>query len=576
LEWDYPQFDCLYKLRRFYSCSETQVLEAQVEERFMDSRVSAFWRKVKTHRPGSALLVLLTLAVGILIGTVISYSVKGQDKKNAFADATPLSVPAPKQLSTQFTTIAKQLEPAVVNINTESVIKNPHRRGGTGRRATPAPQGPDDDQDNGGGEDSPFQDFFDRFFGGQGGGPDGAGIPQRSLGSGVIVDPKGYIVTNRHVVNKADRIRVKLKDDPQGFQGHEAKVVGVDEESDLAVIKIDVNKPLPVAKLGNSDGAEVGDWVLAVGSPFGFENTVTAGIISAKGRNNIVPNRQFQTFIQTDAAINPGNSGGPLVDMSGEVIGINTAIITGGQGYEGVGFALPSSLVIKVYNDLIGPEHKVMRGSIGVEFQATPNPAVARVYGGGNGVTLSNVIAGSPAAQAGLQVGDTITSIEGKPINSGDDLVSDISARKPGAKVKMSYVRNGKKDETTVTVGSRSKLFGNRLGLEDEQGTDQAEPQESKLGVTVDNITPDVAQRLQLPANKGVVVTDVKPGSFADDVGLSRGMIILEVNKQPVNTEADFNRIVGQYKSGQDVVFLVRPPQGGRNGGTAFLGGTLP
>jgi serine protease Do len=537
----------------------------------MNARVSAFWDKVKSHRPGSSLLILLTLAVGILIGTVISYSVRGQDK-NISADATPLTVPAPKQLSTTFTQIAKQLEPAVVNINTESTIRNPHRRTPGGRgRATPEqpPQGGPDGQD----QDNPFQDFFDRFFGGQG--PDGNpdGIRQRSLGSGVIVDSKGYILTNRHVVNKADRIRVKLKDDPLGDPGHEAKVIGVDEETDLAVIKIDVNKQLPTAKLGNSEGVEVGDWVLAIGSPFALENTVTAGIISAKGRSNIVPQRQFQSFIQTDAAINPGNSGGPLVDMAGEVIGINTAIITGGQGYEGVGFALPSNLVANVYNQLIGPEHKVTRGSIGVTFQAQPNPAVARVYGGGAGVTLSDVVKGSPASQAGLQVGDTITTIDGKKISSGDELVSDISGRKPGSKIKVGYIRNGKPSEATVTVGSRSKLFGSQLGLEDESG-EAPEPQESKLGVAVDNITADIAERMQIAPNKGVVVTDVKPGSFADDIGLSRGMVILEVNKQPVNSDADFNRIVGGYKSGQDVVFLVRPP--GRQGGTAFLGGTLP
>ncbi len=533
---------------------------------------SAFWDKLKAHRLGSSLLVLVTLAVGILIGTVISYGVRGQEK-NTSADATPLTVPAPKQLSTTFSTIAKQLEPAVVNINTESTIKT-RSRGRTpgGRnRATPPPQGPDDDQNQ---EDNPFQDFFDRFFGGQGG-PGGGDIRQRSLGSGVIVDPKGYILTNRHVIDKADRIRVKLKDDPPGDFGREAKVIGVDEETDLAVIKVDVNKALPTAKLGNSDGVEVGDWALAIGSPFALENTVTAGIISAKGRSNIVPQRQFQSFIQTDAAINPGNSGGPLVNMAGEVIGINTAIITGGQGYEGVGFALPSNLVAKVYNDLIGPDHRVSRGSIGVTFQANPNPAVARVYGGGGGVTLSDVVKGSPADQAGLQVGDTITSIDGKKITTGDELVNDISGRKPGTKIAIGYLRGGKSATANVTVGNRTKLFGSQLGLEDEGG-DTSEPQESKLGVTVDALNSQMAERLQVESNKGVIVTDVKPGSFADDVGLSRGMIILEVNKQPVNSVADFNRITGQFKSGQDVVFLVRPPQGGRNAGTAFLGGTLP
>ena len=199
------------------------------------------------------------------------------------------------------------------------------------------------------------------------GAPGGEDMRERSLGSGVIVDAKGYIVTNAHVVEKADRIRVKLMNDPETVT-YDATVIGTDKETDLAVIKIDAKKPLPAAKMGNSDSMQVGDWVLAIGSPFGLEETVTAGIVSARGRN-IVPQRQFQSFIQTDAAINPGNSGGPLVNMNGEVIGINTAIYTSGGGYQGVGFAMPSNTVVQVYNQLIGPDHKVSRGSIGVRVQ---------------------------------------------------------------------------------------------------------------------------------------------------------------------------------------------------------------
>ena len=334
----------------------------------MDARASAFWARLKANRLAYTLTILATLAVGILIGTVVSSGVRGQESKKG-SDATPLTVPSPQQLSSRFSQISKQLEPSVVNINTESTIKNPHRR--------PGPGGGGDDQ-------NPFDDFFDRFFGGQGG-PGGGAIRERSLGSGVIVDPKGYIVTNRHVVEKADRIRVKLQDDPPGVQ-HDAKVIGTDQETDLAVIKIDSDKPLPTAKLGNSESMQVGDWVLAIGSPFGLQETVTAGIVSAKGRN-IVPNRQFQSFIQTDAAINPGNSGGPLVNMNGEVVGINTAILTDTNAYAGVGFALPSNTVVSVYNQLIGPEHRVARGSIGVEFNAQENPAIARVYGVSSGVT---------------------------------------------------------------------------------------------------------------------------------------------------------------------------------------------
>src|ERR1700675_225218 len=305
----------------------------------MDS--GAMWMRMKAHRWAYTLSILSTLSVGILIGTVISYGVKGKEGQKS--DATPLTLPSPQQMSNTFSQIAKQLEPSVVNINTESTIKNVHRRRGQNR----------DDEDGGGGG---MDDFFNHFFGGPGGqpGPGADGpIRERSLGSGVIVDPKGYIVTNRHVVEKADRIRVKLESEPEGSPGHDAKLIGMDQETDLAVIKIDVDHGLPTAKIGNSDSMQVGDWVLAIGSPFGLQATVTAGIVSAKGRN-IVPGRQFQSFVQTDAAINPGNSGGPLVNMASEVIGINTAILTETNAYAGVGFAMPSNTLVNVYNQLIG------------------------------------------------------------------------------------------------------------------------------------------------------------------------------------------------------------------------------
>ena len=525
----------------------------------MDSRESAFWVRFKANRWAYTFTILATLAVGILIGTVVSYGVKGKEGPNS-SDATQLTIPAPQQLSTAFSQISKQLEPSVVNINTESTIKNPrHRRSVR----------PDPDQDQGGDEDAPFQDFFDKFFGGQGGEP--GTIRQRSLGSGVIVDPKGYIVTNRHVVEKADRIRVKLQDEDPASPGHDAKVIGMDQETDLAVIKIDVDHPLPSAKLGNSDGMQVGDWVLAIGSPFGLQETVTAGIVSAKGRN-IVPNRQFQSFIQTDAAINPGNSGGPLVNMAGEVIGINTAILTETSSYAGVGFAMPSNTVTRVYNQLIGPDHRVARGSIGIQFQLQ-NAAITHLYGAG--VTVSDVVSGSPAEEAGLKVGDTITAVDGKEVKTGDALVEDIAARKPGTKAKLTFVRNGKKQDATVTIAERSKLFAARLGEEDDNQNEEA-PKASKFGVTVRSITPDMADRLNIAAGKGVVVQEVKQGLFAEDLGLNRGDVILEVNKQPVNSPGDFQKIESSLKSGQDVVFLVRPRGARAQDGTIFLAGTLP
>jgi len=355
---------------------------------------------------------------------------------------------------------------------------------------------------------------------------------------------------------------------------HDAKVIGTDQETDLAVIKIEVDRALPAAKLGNSDGMQVGDWVLAIGSPFGQAGTVTAGIVSAKGRD-IVPGRQFQTFIQTDAAINPGNSCGPLVNMNGEVIGINTAILSETNAYAGIGFALPSKTVVDVYNQLTGPEHRVSRGSIGIMFAGQDNPAIARVYGGGSGITVSTVVAGSPADQAGLKVGDTITAVDGQKVTKGAELVSDIASRKPGTKVKLNFIRNGKPQETTVTIADRAKLFAARLG-DDQEGNDENAPKQSKFGVTVRKLTPEMADRLGVSSGKGVIVQDVKPSSFAEDVGLGRGDVILEVNKQPVNSEDDLARIESSLKSGQDVVFLVRQRGSSAQDGTGFLAGTLP
>jgi len=364
---------------------------------------------------------------------------------------------------------------------------------------------------------------------------------------------------------------VRLQDDPPGVQ-HDAKVIGEDQETDLAVIKVEMDRAVPSAKMGNSDSMQVGDWVLAIGSPFGQVGTVTAGIVSAKGRD-IVPGRQFQTFIQTDAAINPGNSGGPLVNMDGEVIGINTAILSETNAYAGVGFSLPSNTVVQVYNQLIGPDHRVARGSIGITFVAVENPAIARVYG--SGVTVSSVVPGSPADQAGLKVDDTITTVDGRKVTKGAELVGDIAARKPGAKVALGFLRNGKQQETTVTIADRAKLFAARLG-EDQENGDDSTPKQSKFGATVRKLTPEMAERLDMPAGKGVIVQDVKPGSFAEDVNLNRGDVILELNKQAVNNEEDFARMESSLKSGQDVVFLVRPRGSSPQDGTVFLAGTLP
>src|ERR1700733_4230456 len=316
--------------------------------------------RLRVSRLASIFTILGTLSAGILIGSVAVHGVRGNETQTDSSDATPLKIPDPVSLSTTFTQIAKNVGPAVVNINTETLPQEDTHSRRRSPHAAPAvpPGGGDDDGDQGGqGPDQNFQDFFNRFFGGQGG---GGGMPEQgdqmreSLGSGFIVDPRGYIITNNHVVEKADKIFVKLSTDPEGFQGRPGKVVGVDKDTDLAVVKITTTEPLPTVKMGNSDASQVGDWVIAIGSPFALTQTVTAGIVSARNRTiEKGAAGQFQHFIQTDAAINPGNSGGPLVNMADQVIGVNTAILTQSAGYEGIGFAMPSNTVIGVYNDLI-------------------------------------------------------------------------------------------------------------------------------------------------------------------------------------------------------------------------------
>ena len=553
--------------------------------------MNAFLDRLRVRRLAFTFTILATLSAGILIGSIAAHGVKGSEQLNT-ADATPLKMANPQQLSNGFSQIAKEVGPAVVNINTESLPKERTTRNRRFRGHAQPLQPQDPDNGNGGGDNDngpdgnsqDFQDFFNRFFGGQnpegpdGGGFDGGNGIRESLGSGFIVDPKGYIITNNHVVDKADKIFVKLSTDTNPLDhGRPAKVVGVDKETDIAVIKIDTNTPLPTVKLGNSDSEQVGDWVLAVGSPFDLSQTVTAGIISAKNRS-IEPGQQgqFQHFIQTDAAINPGNSGGPLVNMAGEVIGVNTAIFTQSNGYQGIGFAMPSSTVVDVYNDLIGSSHKVIRGSIGIRFQNNLSSAVGRVYGFKNGVLISSVDATSPAAAAGLKTGDIITGIDGKPVKDGDDLVNNISARRPGTKVQMTYLRDGKQQTTTVGIIDRNELIGARNNAsDDDQGSgDRGEVAQNKLGLTVRAITPEVATRI---GTKGVQITAIKPGSFADELQqIVPGEVITAVNRHPVSNEKEFTNLVNGLKSGDDVVFTLVDPRAPKGSGDNYAGGTLP
>jgi serine protease Do len=550
----------------------------------MDTPKNTLLERIRTHRLTTTFTLLATLSVGILAGSILTRNVSGKEQSEVNStDAKPLVIPSPVALSNGFSQIVKQVGPAVVNINTEELPKpsaNKRKRGG---QRLPQPSDPNSDDDS---QQSPgdMQDFFNRFFGGQGGddGDGGAAGERRALGSGFIVDSRGYIITNNHVVDKADKIYVKLSTDPDGGPGDEgrpATVIGVDKDTDIAVIKIDTKEPLPTVKLGNSDGAQVGDWVLAIGSPFALSKTVTAGIISAKNRSidepspNGVSQTQFQRFIQTDAAINPGNSGGPLVDMAGQVVGMNTAIYTQSMGSQGVGFAMPANIIANVYNMLIGPEHKVVRGSIGIQFQVAQSSAVNRVYGFASGVIVGVVTPNGGAAKAGIQAGDVIVSIDGRNIKDGDDLVNDISARHVGSTVKLGYLRDGKQNSANVVIGDRAKTYADITGQPDDTSTPQeTDAGEGKLGITVSAIPASLSAKIGVKG--GVIVTNVRPGSFADEIGLSKGTIITAINRKPVTDEASYRAIVSTLKSKDDVVFVIQSPT--QKNLNSYVGGTLP
>ncbi len=526
----------------------------------MGEQVKELFNWARRRKIMASFFVAFTLVVGIMIGSVISGRVSAM-KSFSGTDAAHLTVPDPIPAASSFSGIVNRVEPAVVNIATTQVLeKKPNSKL---RRQKPSNPNTNPDEEN-----DPMQDFFDRFFDGRQDGPPQA---ERSLGSGVIVDKRGYILTNNHVIENATKIQVQLNNDTARYT---AKVVGADDDTDLAVIKIEVNKELPVAKLGNSDGVQVGDWVLAIGSPFGLQATVTAGIISAKDRGGLGLAKQFQRFIQTDAAINPGNSGGPLVDLAGQVIGINTAIITGSRGYEGVGFALPSNTAISVYNQLIS-NGRVTRGSIGVRFEEElgTNPITLKSLGAPNGVVIEDIEPGSPAEKAGLKGGDVITSVNGQTIKTGNDLVNPIAQAPIGTKMKLTYVRDRTQKEATVTVEDRTHVFPNTAGrLGDQPG----ESAPIEFGLHVDNLTHDRAQRFGVEGKKGVIVTDVDPASFAsDDLNFGRGDVITEINHEPITSLDDYRAAVAKLKPGANVVFKVLRRQDDRIL-TVFLSGVVP
>ena len=513
----------------------------------------------------AVLAIAVTLGVGIVMGTLISRSARAGHSASPAADPQPLAAPSPLSLSSTFARVAEQVEPAVVNINTESTVRiSGHGFGSQGG--------------------APDDDFFNRFFnfGKPGTTPDH--FQRRSLGSGIILDPRGYVLTNYHVVMQrdpdkpVDRIDVYLHGDDGNK--YPARIVGADKWTDLAVVKIDAGRKLAAAQFGDSSPVKVGDWVLAIGSPFGLESTVTAGIISAKGRE-IGPGieDQFKRYIQTDAAINPGNSGGPLVNMAGQVIGVNTAIATDRGSNDGIGFAIPSNTARAIYNSLI-TSGRVQRGAIGVTFYQQAKPALLRSFGADHGVVVDSVQPGSPADRAGLKLGDVILSINGQAISSGNDLVQIVSESKIGSRVKVDFLRAGKQLSTSVEVADRNQIVAQQeSSVAPNNSKNPQEETGGAIGVSVRNLAPDQAAQLMkalhLPKPQGVQVTQVVPEGFAGEINVQAGDIILSVNHQPVASVEDFTRLQNTLRSGQDVLLLVARRAGGTFT-TMFLADTLP
>ena len=430
----------------------------------------------------------------------------------------------PRMIPDNFSTLAEQVSPAVVNIQVEKTA------GETGMQQ----------QFHG----NPFGDErFKEFFGR---GQDPEQRKQAGLGTGFIIDKTGYIITNNHVVENADKIKVVLKDERE----FKAEIVGRDPQTDLALIKVDAKGDLPTVPMGRSADLKVGEWVVAIGNPFGLENTVTAGIVSAKGR--VIGSGPYDDYIQTDASINPGNSGGPLLNLNGEVVGINTAIIAQGQG---IGFAIPIDMATKILAQL-KDSGEVTRGWLGVNIQDLKGE-LADYYGakGGEGVLVTEVVPGNPAEKAGIKAKDIITAVDGEKVKNSRELTAKAATLPVGDTTKITIVRDGKEKTIDVKVAKRPLTVA-------DAGKPQVE-KEGEYGLQVTDLTPEMAQRLKTNRETGVVVVGVRPDSKAAKAGVQQGDLILEVNRQSVSSTGDLKQLLAKYKGGDGVALLVQRSNAG-------------
>jgi serine protease Do len=479
-----------------------------------------------------AALAMACLCVGFVVGTMLS-------ARSTVAQNEAALGRAPEALSASFAEIARRVEPAVVNIDTISMTEIPEEESEENERQSKS-------------QKNPLLDMFQN---------PNRNLPERGVGSGFIVDQRGFILTNQHVVEGASRITVRL----QSGEEMRGTVVGIDEETDVAVIKVSTPHKLPIVKLGDSNGVSVGDWVLAIGSPFGLDQTVTAGIISTKERRT--PNSSnFQRFLQTDAAINRGNSGGPLVNMRGEVIGINSQIATTNGDYNGIGFALPANEASFVYQQLVSTG-RVRRGYLGVTLLPVKRE-FARVFGlpETRGVVVSDVRDNqSPAGKAGIISNDIIVEFNGQPVSSPNELITKVASTPVGNTVQLTYLRdnNGKLDRkvATVTVGERPST-SSLLGRERRTSSPADSPATSnsgrlKLGLTLSELTPQLARERNLTGLQGLLIKDVDPSGIASDAGLRSGWVILKINRLHVTSLLQFEKVVTALKSGDAIVLNI-------------------
>lgn len=518
-------------------------------------------------------LLLCTLGIGIVIGTILNTGVKAdRQTQTAAPDASPLAIPEAVPISNEFTRLTKRVEPSVVYIQSDYLPKPGKRTGPDSDDEDAAPESPDSSEQ----EHEPSQ-IFKKFFGK----PETHSYRSEGSGTGFVVDRNGYIITNQHVVENADRIKVRLAGDETEYRG---RVVGYDSETDVAVIKIDAHRPLAPVQIGNSDSVQVGDWVIAIGSPFGLQATVTAGIISAQRTSRDLPLAgTFQNFLQTDAAINPGNSGGPLLNTRGEVIGINTMIATRGGSNEGIGFALPSNTAVKVYNEIIR-QGRVIRGSIGISWRNTASQEdTLLAFGLDHGVLVGSVTPSGPAGKAGIKPDDVIVAIDSKAVRDGEDLANRVADLPIGSPVNVTVDREGKKLDYKLQIAERSVIWNGERQVTSvtpavAPTTSTSKP--SHFGVTIQRLTEKERSDLAIVDSSGVKVVSVDPGSFADDIGMVNGDTILAINRQRVSSPDDVLKAQKELKAGQPVAFhIIRSPALGSHHAEPqryYLSGRLP